>query len=290
MTSGTVSAHAYRFRRADADYFVKEIKDNERRIHRLLIAFDLDIAPRVRYPELLADHILVCDYVEGAAMTGKRLDRGLIARYAEMQNALNRRPVLEAHNAFSGCTFNDHDDGFYRASIERCLDEGYQNLLLLRAHRLPIVEVFVEIADCVRAQREAVVDAFAGMPFAWLHHDFREAHILGCPPKLVDWGSSYGHGPFLFDLAPFFAGDAAGLADFGAHSEVCAGAAGGEIARWLYAANCASLGGLLLWRLSDLSYVDGRQGRAACRDLLQYEYPAYASLLDGLPPKRSDDA
>jgi aminoglycoside phosphotransferase (APT) family kinase protein len=281
---GLTSPHTYRFRLREQDYFVKEIKPNEARALRLLTHFDLRIAPRVVFPELLGDHILVTEYVDGGPIASKQLPRGFIQRYADMQNVLNTRDALLGTEAFEGCAFATEDDGFYRRGILRCLDQGYGNLLSLRRHDLPVVQAYIEIANRIRAHREAVAAAFSRMPFAWLHHDFREAHILGDPSILVDWGSSYGHGPFLFDLGPFLMGDPAGLDTFIARSELCREAARATIERWLYAATCAAFAGFMLWRLGDFGYVDGRQGRDACRALLEYEYPAFAPLLSGPIP------
>lgn len=284
VTSGMTSPHTYRLRLGEQDYFVKEIKENEARILRLLARLQLSIAPRVVVPELLQDHILVAEYVQGAPIESKRLPRDLIERYADMQNALNDRQTLLGAEVFEGCTFTTEDDGFYRSSILRCLDQGYENLLSLRRHDLVVVEAFIEVADHIRADRDAITDAFSGMPFAWLHHDFREDQIMGDPPKLVDWGSSYGHGPFLFDLAPFLFGDAEGLETFVACSDICRRASRSSIQRWLHAATCAAFAGFILWRLDDFGYVDGRQGREACRALLEYEYPAFAPLMRGPVP------
>jgi len=279
IRSGMTSPHTYRLRRGEQDYFAKEVKANEARILRLLTHFGLAIAPRVIVPELLQDSILVAEYVEGAPIESKRLPPDLIERYADMQNVLNDREALLGSKAFQDCMFTTEDDGFYRRSIARCLDQGYENLLSLRRHDLPVIEAFIEIADRICADRDAITDAFAGMPFAWLHHDFREAQIIGCPPRLVDWGSSYGHGPFLFDVAPFLICDGGGLETFVSCSEICRSARPASIARWLYAATCAAFAGFTLWRLGEFGYVDGRQGREACRELLEYEYPAYAPLL-----------
>jgi len=279
IRSGMTSPHTYRFRLEEQDYFVKEVKANEARALRLLTHFGLGIAPQVVVPELLQDNILVAEYIEGMPIASKQLPADLIERYANMHNVLNDREALLGSEAFEGCTFTTEDDGFYRRSIMRCLDQGYENLLSLRRHDLPVVEAFTEIADCIRADRDAVADAFSGMPFAWLHHDFREAQIIGDPPVLVDWGSSYGHGPFLFDLGPFLIGDGEGLQTFVARSEICRRASPVSIERWLFAATCAAFAGFTLWRLGEFGYVDGRQSREACRALLEYEYPAFAPLL-----------
>ncbi|MBN1138295.1 MAG: hypothetical protein JXM73_17030 [Anaerolineae bacterium] len=281
--SGLTSPNRYRFQCGDRDYFVKEVKANERRILAFLTGYRLEIAPRVVLPELLEQDIAVTDYVRGVPLKSKTLPETLIRNYALMQNILNQHHVFERAEAFRGCTFTSQDDGFYRSSITRCIDQGYENLLGLRAYDLPVVEAFVEIADHIRAYRVPIIDDYAGIPFGWLHHDFREDQIIGDPPKLIDWGSSYGHGPFLFDLAPFLVNDEPGLAAFIAHSDICRSARRAEIARWLYAANCASFAAFALWRLSDFGYASLAQSRESCRALLETEYPAYRPILDHVP-------
>lgn len=281
--SGFTSPNSYRVQCGDRDYFVKEVKENERRILGFLTEFGLEIAPRIVLPELLDQDIAVYEYVRGAHLQGKRLPPALIENYARMQNVLNQEDLFLQSHAFRGRTFSREDDGFYRGSITRCIDQGYEHLLQLRAHNLPVVEAFIELADHVRRYRAPIVDDFAAMPFGWLHHDFREPHIVGDPPRLIDWGSSYGHGPFLFDLAPFLANDEPGLVTLIAHSDICASAARAQIERWLYAALCAGLGGFMLWRVGNVEYAGLMQDRASCRALLEYEYPAYRGILDRVP-------
>ncbi len=281
--SGVTSPNSYRFQRDDRDYFAKEIKENEKRILGFLAGSELEIAPRIVCPELLEQGIAVYDYVRGTPIEGKTLPPALIRNYALLQNILNREQIFQQVDALRGCTFSSKDDGFYRESITRCIDQGYDNMLKLRAHNLPIVQAFIGIADHIRAHRVPIIDDFAGMPFGWLHHDFREIHIVGDPPKLIDWGSSYGHGPFLFDLAPFLVNDASGLDTFIAHSDICQSATRAEIERWLYAANCASFGALMLWRLADPGHARLIETRESCQAFLEYEYPAYRGIVHHIP-------
>jgi hypothetical protein len=101
--------------------------------------------------------------------------------------------------------------------------------------------------------------------------------------QVIDWRSSYGHGPFLVDLAPFLVNDARGLATFVTHSDVCRSATRAEIERWLYAANCAGFAGSMLCRLADPPTARRTQDRDACRALLAYEYPAYRGIVQQIP-------
>jgi hypothetical protein len=272
------SAHTYHFRCAHVEYFVKLIKDNERRILQVLDRLGLELAPRVIYSDLLEDDILVAEFIPGGQLQSKRLDPVLVQRYALMQNALNDESLFREGNPASGCAFSDHDDGFYRAGFMRCLEEGYEELLRLRHHRLAIVERYVRLAEHVRANRAWIADEYADMPFAWLHHDFKENNIVGHPPKLVDWGSSYGHGPFLYDLGSFVRQDAQTMATFVQHSDICRSVAPAQIRRWAYVSTCSNLAGFVLWRLKEPG--GNWSTRAECQAFLEYEYAAYHDLLE----------
>ena len=134
--------------------------------------------------------------------------------YPELHNALNDEGLVRDRAPNIEYKLTRQDDGFYRRSITRCARDGYEQLLRLRPYGLPILDEWQTVADHLRGQLEPIAEAFSSMPFAWLHHDFREGSILGDPQRLIDWGSSYGHGPFFFDRAPFLVNDPAGLALF----------------------------------------------------------------------------
>ncbi|MBN1399558.1 MAG: hypothetical protein JXA74_01900 [Anaerolineae bacterium] len=286
VLGGSISPHTYRFQREGADYFVKEVKPNEARTLRLLAALDLCIAPRVIYPALLQEAVLVSEFIVGEHPHCKRLEPQLIVGLAELHNALNDEERVRRAAPEVAFRLAREDDGFYRRSITRCMDEGYAQLLRLKRHGLAIVDEWVALADHLRARQARLSDAFVSMPFAWLHHDFREGSILGHPQRLIDWGSSYGHGPFLFDLAPFLVEDPAGLALFCAHSNICASVDRETIWGWLQAANGACFFGFLLWRLEHPSL----QGRFTMRPaweldadvldaVLSYEIQPFRGLL-----------
>jgi aminoglycoside phosphotransferase (APT) family kinase protein len=114
------------------------------------------------------------------------------------------------------------------------------------------------------------------MPFARQHHDFREGNILGENPQvIIDWGSSYGHGPFLYDLAPFLLNHQENLAIFIQHSDICKQAGRTAIKRWLYVAACARF-------MTFFTYIRERADCEKVKDLeafLEYHYQTYGSLL-----------
>jgi hypothetical protein len=280
LTPGKPTAdRAYRLCRGARCYFVKRVKDNERVALQLVGALAPDLSPRVVYPDLLADGVLVSAYVPGGHVRTKKLEPDLIRRFAAMQNALNDPARMAAVPAFAGRTIRTEDDGFFRDGFSRFFDTGYAKLLALRRYDLPIVVACIALADHLRAQRAAIIDTFCTMPFAWQHHDFKENNIVGSPQMLVDWGSSYGHGPFLFDLAPFLLNDAEGLAVFAVHSDIARAHGPDALARWLYAAAAIRFVGLMQWRLEpEGTNVDTRP---KCAAFLTYEYRTYSTLLRG---------
>lgn len=281
--TGLVSPNSYRFQRGDRDYSVKEIEENERRILLFLAYSELTIGPKIVCPELLEQDIAVYEYVHGTPLKTKTRPQELIKDYARLQNTLNHQDTFEQADAFSGCTFVSEDGGFYRNIITRCIEQGPDNLVKLRVHNLPIVEASIDISDHIQKYRTSIIDDFASMPFGWLHNDFREDHIIGDPPTLIDWGSSYGYGPFLFDLAPFLVNDVRGLATFVARSDICQSATQAQVDRWLYAANCASFAVFMLGRLEDFGYASLEQIRESCQALLVYEYSAYRNIATDPP-------
>lgn len=277
IDSGIVSKHTYRLTSGETSYFVKEIKDNERIILQLLTSLELNLCPRVIYPDILEHHLLVAEYIPGGHFQNKKLDPELIKSFATMQNVLNNENVLKQHHVLSDRKFHDRDDDACQEGWSRLLDEGYEKLLRLRKYDLAVVEAFVEIADHLGAHRERILNEFCRMPFAWQHHDFKENNIVGSPQKLADWGSSYGHGPFLFDLAPFLFNDDQSLNLYIAHSDICKKDDRETIERWLYAATCARFIAFLQWRIDE----DGGNvsARDDCKAFLEYEYETYKGLL-----------
>ncbi len=261
VRGGLVSAHASRWRRNGADYFVKEVRDNERDILQRLIPLRLRHVVHVVYPELLDAGILVADFMAGGTITDKRLEPGLVRDYATVQNWVTSDSDRETHRAF------------YRDSLVRWWDGGRENLDHLSAeHDWPILEGWRRVAECLDSEREAVTEEFGRMPFAQVHNDFREENIMAGPPQvIVDWGSSYRGQPFLSDLAPFCLGHPDTLSVFAEHSDICRAARADQVRHWLFVCGCARFWGALHYH----------RELAAGRDLagwLAYEYDTYRLL------------
>jgi hypothetical protein len=277
IEDGTVSEHTYKLSRGETVCFVKQVKDNEAFALKLVDGLDLDIAPRVLLPELLAQHLLVAEYIPGGPLREKKLEPQLIVKFAELQNRLNNPALFAGRGTFSGCPSMVQDDGFFwRGHYQNC-EQGYARLLKFRDTGHPMAEPYLAIAEQLRPARIQLITAFCAMPFAWQHHDFKEANIVGTPQRLVDWGSSYGHGPFLYDLAPFLIADPAGLDLFVQHAQACRHVSADQVQRWLYVALCARFFDYVVNRIRE----DGGIGyaRDAENGPLEHEYETYRLLL-----------
>lgn len=261
VRGGLVSAHASRLRRGDADYFVKELKDNERDVLKRLVPLRLEHVLRVVYPELLDRGILVADFVPGGPITGKRLEPGLVCDYATIQNCVTSDSAGESNRAF------------YRDSLVRWWDGGRANLDRLTAERgWSVLDGWRSVAECLDREHDAVIEEFGRMPFAQVHNDFREENILAGPPQvIVDWGSSYACQPFLSDLAPFCLGHPETLSIFAKHSAICRAADMGCVGRWLFVCACARFWG-------DLYYISELTAGRDPEAWLAYEYETYRLL------------
>jgi hypothetical protein len=232
VTAGLTSRHASRFRSGTRDYFVKEVQNHEREVLLQLAALHLTHVPQVVCPELLEQNVLVTPFVPSGHLTSKALEPGLIRDYATIQSRLDRHAEAQEKMAANRRFFDE--------ALARCFRVGQAKLdELRRQHDWPVLGVYAAIADVAAEHQAALAEQFHDMPRARLHNDFREENILAGPPQIIaDWGSSYGVGPFLHDLAPFCLANRRTLAVFAAHSHVCRAARPEQIPRWV--ATCAA--------------------------------------------------
>jgi hypothetical protein len=265
---GRTSQHTYRLRCDEKDYFLKEVKNNERDVLKRLVPLQLPHVVKVVYPDLLDSNILVAAYVSGGPIKSKDLEPGLIRDFATIQNHFNSPAfVSEA----------PRDDGFFFGQfLIRCFETGYNNLLQLQTRGFPVANRYVEIAEHLMKGQKQIVVEFSSMPFAQQHHDLREGSILGSNPQvIIDWGSSYGYGPFLYDLAPFLFNHKQNLEVFAQHSDICRGANRETTERWLYVATCARF-------VSFFTYLQEQTEAEKVADMeafLEYHYDTYKGLL-----------
>jgi hypothetical protein len=267
VSGGMDSGHTYRFRAGDRDYFVKEIKDNERDILKLLVPLGLMHVEEAIHPDLLDENILVTAYDPRGPLRRKEdLDPDLVREFALIQNHFNASEFVRE-------PLRDHGFGFGRYA-EKCFHIGYGQLLACDEHNYPIIKELIEVANHLVDSREALIAEYSGMPFARQHHDFREANISAGPPQRIrDWGSSYGHGPFLFDLAPFVLHYEPNLTVLIRHSDICKQADRKTVERWVYVAACVRFMELLRWFLAE------PEDQAGLAEFLAHEHETYSRLL-----------
>ena len=268
ISGGGTSRNVYRLRCGDRDLFVKEIKANERETWKLLSSLLLTHVQRLIHPKLLEHDILIVEYLVGGAI-GHRdaIEPGVIRDMAIVQNHLPHPELVADH---------PHRDDFHGRYLAECLELAERSVVDLTALGIRGLEGYREVMSLLITQREQIVAEYAGMPSGWLHHDFREENILAGPPQFVaDWGSSYGPGPFLFDLAPFLFGCPARLEVFTKSSELCDGTSRQAVERWLYIATAARCASLLRYALLL------RPLRDELESYLAYHLEVYRGLLSG---------
>jgi hypothetical protein len=278
VRGGSISPHTYRMVSPGKDFFVKAVTPNEKYTLQLISLAGLSIAPAVHSGRLLEEGCLVTDFIPGDRLMSKRLPPALVREVAQMHNVLNDQALFERSTTPSSCKYSDHDDGFYRQSLLTNFRAGRQLLQALATqYHLPSIDQFQRVADSLAANLEVLAEVYAGMPFAWLHNDFREDNILGDPPRLVDWGSSYGHGPFLVDLAPFLVDDPDGFRLFIGESDIAKFVDQRVLKRWQMAALGARFVECIRWRIA---LEGGNVGTAQdCRAFLEYEGVPFRHLL-----------
>lgn len=269
--------HTYEVSNKSKKYFVKEIKSNEARILWILSSLNLKHLPGAAYPSLLEKLILVRDFIPGKPIKSKKLEPGLIKDFAVIQNRLNDKGLFKKYDKFGDRHFNTRDDGFFRRGISDYFSFCPRRLAALKKYDLQVVDDFKMIYQHLKKEKKQILDEFSGMPFARQHHDFREDNIVGRPQKLIDWGSSYGHGPFMFDLAPFLIGNKKSLETYIKYSDICKQHTREEIDRFVYVGAAVRFIEFIRWRTTP---GDNFKSMEECRKFLEHEYKTYRLLLE----------
>jgi hypothetical protein len=177
---------------------------------------------------------------------------------------------------------SDADTRFYEQSLLGSCDEAAATMDCLFREKCPVAGMLADILESIVADKAHVARVYGSMPFGWMHNDFREDNILRGPPQQVaDWGSCFGMGPFLNDLAPFLLGSPERLAVFTARSNICRMSRPDQIREWLRAAAQARFVGLL-------HYLDGYYRPVLYSSItreafLRYHLQTYRLLLERLP-------
>lgn len=278
IREGGVGGNTFSLTRGDQKLFLKETRANESRTLKLLHRQKLRLAPVIHAPELLDQNILLAEFIPGDKPTCKRLDPLLIHDFAQMQNALNDPQIFAEGRAPAGCKFTDHDDGFFQRGLVKNSALAEQNIAALKRFNLPIVDELQAAAGQILPRIDTLAAQFAAMPFAWQHHDCREGNILGTPQRLVDWGSSYGHGPFLFDLAPFLIDDPAGWTTFIGASDHARKSSPAALHHWLRLALAARFVAFIKERIKPNGGHVNTAGQTQA--FLEYEFAPFRALSD----------
>lgn len=277
MQGGIIARHKYKISKGDKKYFVKDIKENEKNILKILADINAEFTPKIFFPQLLDKNILVTEYLEGGQLIGKKLDKDLLIGFAKFQNLLNDKNYLAQHRPGDLANYSEKDGGFFKKCITANFNFGLRYLSSLKKFDLDIVELNMKLLGHLRKHRKSIINDFVAMPFARQHHDFKEDNIIGNSQKLTDWGSSYGYGPCLFDLAPFLLNDKNNFELFIKNSDICQKHDRKTIDRWLYVAAVARFVENLRYRLRDNGLLDDKE---KCKVYLQYEYQTYKTLLN----------
>jgi len=268
IAGGLTSPLHVRVRGGRYDLAVKLARNHERDILLRMQPLGLTHVERVLYPRLLQRNVLVTSYDASGPIRDLRLAPTLVAEFAHIQNTLS---VPSAHD--------DKGRAFYGTGAERWARGAVERWRALRTVS-PIVDRYEPLIGLIDRARDTLPTAYGGLPFARMHHDFREQNILAGPPqRIVDWGSSYGDGPFLFDLAPFCLGDATTWRVYRENSRICQAASPDQLRTWLWIAALTSLAAM--WH-----YLPERTAHRDRDELLAAHYALYVPLLDqeGLLP------
>ena len=273
--------HTYLFFKSNKKYFIKEVKPHEAQVNYFLSILRLKHLPYSIYPKLLEKNILVLDFIEGGMMPQKnrKIDLDLVKNFAIFQNKMNDKSFFNKYNAFKLNNFSTKNDGWFTGRLQRNLAAGKINLIKLKKkYGWQIINKYLEIAEYLNLDQDKISEDFANMPFARQHHDLREDNILGKKHKLIDWGSSYGYGPFMYDLCLFLVGNKKAMQIFTKTSNIARKASKEQLKRWLYVALADRFDDFCKWHLRPRT--PNLASKAKLRKILEYNYKTYKYLLD----------
>lgn len=222
-----------RLSQGEHDFVVKHARSNEVETHRKLLALGLRHVSTSVMPDLLGQKVLVTKFVPGGPIRYPRLDPSLVRELARIQNTLvpDRQPTEAERVSWQDFVVN-------------ALETGRLKLSQLRPSAA--LDALTALVRSTSPNWRSMASDYAAMPFGWLHYDFNESNILAGPPQtVIDWGASYGSGPFLYDLARFCLLDEETMFTFREASDLCRKPELAQVRRWLQVAAFANFATML---------------------------------------------
>lgn len=277
LAGGAVCDHIYKITRESDELVLKQIRENERYTLELLDRTGCEIAPRIVSPEALRYGVLVTDFIPGGRWSSLSLPAKLIVQFAMMQNRLNDRELFDSPTP-SLCRYIDRDDNFYGPGLLQNMGLAGERIELFVRSGHPSAAQTARIFQSFRDELPAIAADFAGMPFAWHHNDFEPRNLIGEQPKLIDWGSSFGHAPYFYDLAPYLMRDHEGDRLYRSTLDHCACVDDRSYERWRYVATVARF---VSWAVNRIREDGGtRYLRDSDNDPIEPAVQLYSALLD----------
>jgi len=264
--------HKYTFSKNEVIYFIKELKNHEAQMEYFLTILQLTCLPYSNFPRLLKKRILVREFVSGEILSKRKIDLELLREFAIMRNKMNDKRFFDKYNIFKMDNYSQEDDGFYERGIR-------EDLLVVKKiiNEKRGLDKLKEIYYYVSENFEKILNRYLEMPFEKQHQDFREDNIIIDSEgrhRLIDWGSSYGYNPFLFDIAPFLIDDSEAFEEYINNSDVCKDVERSKLDCWLYSALAVRFLSMVRWRIGEEEEI------AKIIERADYELSTYSKLLD----------
>jgi len=273
--------HTYIFTKNKRKYFVKEVKPHEAQINYFLCILNLKHLPHAVYPELLKKKILIMPFIVGKMLRKRKIDYKLLKNFITFQNRMNNKQFFDSNNIMQLTNYLQKDDGFWLKNLDRDWEGAHNNLIFLKRRypKLDVINNFIEILNYLKKDKNKIQTEFAKMPFARQHHDFREDNILVTKrgQVLIDWGSSYGYGPFMYDYSKFLINDFESFEIVLKSSNICKNVPKNKVQRWLYVALVKKMFNMLKWYIPKGHHNIETESKT--KKMLEYEYKTYKYLL-----------
>lgn len=219
--------------------------------------------------------------IEGKMLRKRKIKLKLLEDFIQFQNKMNKKKLFDKYNFLKLENYSQKEDGFFSKNFYNSFIESRKNLLRLkRKYNLEVVNDFIKLLNFVSKDKKKIIKDFVSMPFARQHHDFREDNILVNKNGqfLIDWGSSYGYGPFMYDYSKFLVNHKEAFNLVIKKSDMCKNIDRKKIDRWLYVSLIKKMLNMLQWYLQkDHHNIETKE---KTKKMLDYEYKTYKNLLN----------
>jgi hypothetical protein len=227
-------------------------------------------------PELLKENIFIANFINEASQP--YLNNEFLYDYFRMQQLFDDHSKLNQLFGTDQSIYRNYNFIPFKENILNDINVALRVFKCLQIQTEGNLFYYEEIFNDISLKKLNIVDCYCCMPLRWLQNDFKRGNLIGKKPSLIDWGESYGMGPFLHDIAPFISKEI-----FDSCFEIISTKYKKSIEecyRWLFSALCIRLTHEIVWQY--MNYFRTSSKIITNIETFDQQYPSYRQLKAGL--------